>query len=90
MYTDFKDVVVCLPRPMEGMGRLQFSDLFTELPVPPHVAGVIGTFFIILSTTVSVIDRKDAILFLQCLFFFCVHLHFFKYTLHVCYIFNVI
>ena len=21
-------VVVCLPRPMEGMGRLQFSDLF--------------------------------------------------------------
>ena len=23
-------VVVCLPRPMEGMGWLQFSDLFTE------------------------------------------------------------
>ena len=22
-------VVVCLPRPMEGMGRLQFSDLFS-------------------------------------------------------------
>ena len=37
-------VVVCLPRPMEGMGRLQFSDLFTELPVPPQVAGVVGTF----------------------------------------------
>ena len=30
---------------MEGMGRLQFSDLFfTELPVPPHAAGVVGTF----------------------------------------------
>ena len=42
-------VVVCLLRPMEGtllllMGRLQFSDLFTELPVPPQVAGVVGTF----------------------------------------------
>ena len=38
-------VVVCLPRPMEGMGRLQFSDFFpTELPVPPQAAGVIGTF----------------------------------------------
>ena len=37
-------VVVCLPRPMEGMGRLQFSDLFTELPVPPQTAGVVGTF----------------------------------------------
>ena len=33
-------VVVCLPRPMEGMGRLQFSDLFTEIPVPPQAAGV--------------------------------------------------
>ena len=28
-------VVICLLRPMEGMGRLQFSDLFTEVPVPP-------------------------------------------------------
>ena len=37
-------VVVCLPRPMEGMERLQFSDLFAELPVPPQVAGVGGTF----------------------------------------------
>ena len=36
-------VVVCLPRPMEGMGRLQFSDLFTELSVPPQAAGVVGT-----------------------------------------------
>ena len=37
-------VVVCLPRPMEGMGRLQFLDLFTELLVPPQVAGV-GTIY---------------------------------------------
>ena len=28
-------VVVCLPGPLDGMGRLKFSDLFTELPVPP-------------------------------------------------------
>ena len=40
----FTVVVVCLPRPMEGMGRLQFSDLFTDLPVPPQAAGVVGTF----------------------------------------------
>ena len=31
-------VVVCLPRPMEGRGRLQFSYIFTELPVPPQAA----------------------------------------------------
>ena len=37
-------VVVCLPIPMEGMGRLQFSDLFTELTVPPQADGVVGTF----------------------------------------------
>ena len=36
-------VVVCLPRPMEGMGRLQFSDLFTELTVPLQAAEVVGT-----------------------------------------------
>ena len=37
-------VDVFLPRPMEGIRRLQFSDLFTELPVPPQAAGVVGTF----------------------------------------------
>ena len=36
--------VVCLPRPVEGMGQLQFSDLFTELPDSPQAAGVVGTF----------------------------------------------
>ena len=30
---------------MEGMGRLQFVRyFFTELPVPPQAAGVVGTF----------------------------------------------
>ena len=38
-------VVVCLPRPMEGMGRLQFSDLFIELPVPPQAPGFVGSDF---------------------------------------------
>ena len=32
---------------------------------------------IILITTVSVLDIKDAILFLQCLFCVCVHFHYF-------------
>ena len=52
---------------MEGMGLLKFSDLFTELPVPPQAAEVVGTFnvllYIILSTTVSFLE--DTILFLQ-------------------------
>ena len=63
---------------MVGIGRLQLIDLFTELPVPPQAAGVVGTFnvffFIILSTTVSVLDLKDDITFLQGLSrFVCVH-----------------
>ena len=37
-------VVVCLPRPVEGRGRLKFSDLLTELPVPPLAARFVGTF----------------------------------------------
>ena len=37
-------VAVCLPRPMERIGRLQFSDLFVELTAPPQTAGVVGTF----------------------------------------------
>ena len=41
--------VVCLPRPMEGMGRLQFSDLFTELSVPPQETGVVGNHFLTMS-----------------------------------------
>ena len=37
----FVVVVVYLPRPMEGMGIIQFSDLFTELTYPPLVGGVV-------------------------------------------------
>ena len=82
--------VANLPRPMEGMGRLQFSDLFTELPVPPQAAGVIGPFnvlFIYHSDHYGLIlDLTDAILFLQCLLFFnfCAHFHFFASTLCMC------
>ena len=76
-------VVVCLPRPMEGMGRLQLSDLFTELPVPPQAAGVVGTFnvllYIVLSTTVSFLE--DTIFF----FFHFVYISiFFASTLYMC------
>ena len=68
--------VVCLPRLMEEMGRLQFSDLFTELPVPQQEGGHFNVFkfiYIILSTTVSF---QDAILFLQCLVFFSISIIF--------------
>ena len=44
MLKESQVVVVCLPRPIEVMGWLQFSDLFTELPVPSQVAGVVGPF----------------------------------------------
>ena len=35
-------VVVCLTRPMEGMGLIKFSDLFIELPVLPQADGFVG------------------------------------------------
>ena len=66
----------------------QFSNLFTELPVPPQAAGVVGTFYvllyIILNTTVSFLE--DTILFLQLSFFpsFCVHFYIFASTLYMC------
>ena len=43
-------VVVCLPRPMEGMGWLKFSDLFTELIVPQQATGVVGTPYTLWTT----------------------------------------
>ena len=59
---------------MEGMRLLQFSDLFTEVPVPPQAAGVVGKFkgdfYIILSTTVSFLDLNNAIIFTRSPFFF--------------------
>ena len=77
---------------MGGMERLEYSDLFIELPVLPHATGVVLHFnvlllHIILSTTVSFLDLKGAILFLQVCFSF--PLFFCKYTLNVCYVCNV-
>ena len=84
-------VVVCLPRPMEGMGRLQFSDLFfTELPVPPQAAGVVGTFNVL---DIYPSEHYGLSFFgpYGCLFLllFFYTFPFCKYTLYVCYVFNV-
>ena len=78
---------------MEGMGRLQFSDIFgTELPVPPQADGVVGTFNVLDIYPSGYYSRSFfgpyGCFFIQCLLFlytfpFC------KYTLHVCYVFNV-
>ena len=40
-------VVVCFPRLREGMARLHFSDILTELPVPPQASRVVGTFYVL-------------------------------------------
>ena len=79
---------------MEGMGRLQFSDLFfTELPVPPQAAGLVGTFNVL---DIYPSEHYGLSFFgpYGCLFFYKVSLFlytfpFCKYTLHVCYVFNV-
>ena len=64
---------------MEGMGGLQFSDLFyTELSVPPQAAGVVGTF--------NVLDIYPSEHYGLSFF---VYISICKYTLHVCYVFNV-
>ena len=87
-------VVVCLPRPMEGMGRLQFSDLFSQNCQFHHrrlesLAHLMCLIYILLSTTVShFLDLTDAIFFTRSPFF-CTLQFFCKYTLHVCYVFNV-
>ena len=63
----------CCCLPSETYGRnvvtLIFRYFFTELPVPPQAAGVVGTFnvldiYILLSTMVShFLDLMDAIIF---------------------------
>ena len=88
-------VVVCLPRPMEGMGRLQFSDLFSQNCQFHHrrlesLEHLMCLIYILLSTTDShFLDLTDAFFFYKVSPFFCIHFHFCKYTLHVCYVFNV-
>ena len=70
-----------------------FRSFFTELPVPPQAAGVVGTFNVLdiypsEHYGLSFFGPYGCLFFLQGLFFlytfpFC------KYTLHVCYVFNV-
>ena len=48
-YKKIDIIVVFLLRLMEGMGRLQFSDLFIELTVTQQAAGVVGTFIRVLN-----------------------------------------
>ena len=73
---------------MEGMGRLQFSDIFfTELPVPPQAAGIVGhlmcLIYILLSTTVShFLDLTDAFFLQGLLFLLCISI--FARTLCMC------
>ena len=66
----------------------EWGDSFfsTELPVPPQAAGVVGTFNVLdiypsEHYDLSFLDLTDA--------FFLYTFPFCKYTLHVCYVFNV-
>ena len=67
----------CLPSETYGRNGATpiFRSFFTELPVPPQAAGVVGTF--------NVLD----FFFTRSLFLYT--FPFCKYTLHVCYVFNV-
>ena len=79
---------------MEGMGRLQFSNLFSQNCQFHHrplesLEHLMCLIYILLSTTVShFLDLTDAIFFSRSPFF-GIHFPFCKYTLHVCYVFNV-
>ena len=77
---------------MEGIGRLQFSDPFIELPVLPEADGVVGTFkcvllYILLSPTVSVWTLSMPY-YIYKVSFLCVHFHSFfcKHILHTRYV----
>ena len=75
-------VVVCLPRPMEGMGSSNFSSSHrTASSTHRTASSIIGNWsrwhilmlkkvYIILSTMVSFLDVKRVILFLQGLLLF--------------------
>ena len=70
-------VAVCVPRPMEGLGDSSFQ-IFSQncqfhcrrQESLEHINVIY--IYISMSTTVSVLDLKNAILFLQCLFLFFV------------------
>ena len=76
---------------MEGMGRLQFSEFFfTELPVPPQAAGVVGTFNVLdiypsEHYGLSFFGPYGCLFFLQGLLFY-IHFHFAS-TLSMCVIY---
>ena len=69
---------------MEGMGRLNFQIFSQNCQFHHRRMESLEHFnvflkYLILSITVSVLDIKDAILFLQGLsFLLCVHFHFFQ------------
>ena len=85
----------CLPSETYGRNGATpiFRSFFTEQPVPPQAAGVVGTFNVLdiypsEHYGLSFFGSYGCLFFLQGLLFlytfpFC------KYTLHVCYVFNV-
>ena len=87
-------VVVCLPRPMEGMGRLQFLDLFPPQNCQFHhrqlesLEHLMCLIYILLSTTVSHFWTLRMPFIFYKVSFFLYTFPFCKYTLHVCYVFN--
>ena len=73
-------VVVFLPRPMEGMGRLQFSDLFSQNCQFHHrrlesLEHLMCLIYILLSTTVShFFDLTDAFFFFKVSSFYLLYI----------------
>ena len=89
-------VVVRLPRPMEGNGvtpifrslqNCQFHH--RRLESLEHFNVLYIYIYIILSTTVSHFWTLRMPYFFYKVSLFCIPFHFCKYTLHVCYVFNV-
>ena len=89
-------VVVCLPRPMEGNGvtpifrslqNCQFHHRRLESLEHSNVLLYIYIYHFE-HYGLSFLDLTDAIFYKVSLS--CIHYHFCKYTLHVCYVFNVI
>ena len=89
-------VVVRLPRPMEGNG-LQFSDPYRTASSTTSgwsrwnilMCVIYIYIYILLSTTVSFLDLTDAIYIFYKVSLFLYTFPFCKYTVHVCYVFNI-
>ena len=74
-----------------------FRSFFTELPVPPQAAGVVGTFNVHdiypsehygLSFLFYWTLRMPLFFTRSYFFSFCIHFHFASILLYVCYVFN--